>query len=97
MGPAARSLRFRLFAFLAIACAMLAVARKDNELSIEVRDDGVGNDQLPGNAGLGVRSMCERARCLGGEVRFLSRMGEGTRIRLAIPLAPLSPNTGGVL
>ena len=26
MGPAARSLRFRLFAFLAIACAMLAVA-----------------------------------------------------------------------
>ena len=79
------------------SCAMLAVARKDNELSIEVRDDGVGNDQLPGNAGLGVRSMCERARCLGGEVRFLSRMGEGTRIRLAIPLAPLSPNTGGVL
>lgn len=76
------------------SCAMLAVARKDNELSIEVRDDGVGNDQLPGNAGLGVRSMCERARCLGGEVRFLSRMGEGTRIRLAVPL---SPNTGGVL
>jgi two-component system sensor histidine kinase UhpB len=76
------------------SCATLAVARKDNELSIEVRDDGVGNDQLPGNAGLGVRSMCERARCLGGEVRFLSRMGEGTRIRLAVPL---SPNTGGVL
>ncbi|MCK5864659.1 MAG: HAMP domain-containing protein [Marinobacter adhaerens] len=76
------------------SCATLAVARKDNELSIEVGDDGVGNDQLPGNAGLGVRSMCERARCLGGEVRFLSRMGEGTRIRLAVPL---SPNTGGVL
>ncbi|WP_372999307.1 ATP-binding protein [Marinobacter sp.] len=76
------------------SCATLAVARKDNELSIEVRDDGVGNDQLPGNAGLGVRSMRERARCLGGEVRFLSRMGEGTRIRLAVPL---SPNTGGVL
>ena len=76
------------------SCATLAVARKDNELSIEVGDDGVGNDQLPGNAGLGVRSMCERARCLGGEVLFLSRMGEGTRIRLAVPL---SSNTGGVL
>ncbi|WP_430415673.1 HAMP domain-containing sensor histidine kinase [Marinobacter adhaerens] len=76
------------------SCATLAVARKDNQLSIEVRDDGVGNDQLPGNAGLGVRSMCERARCLGGEVLFLSRMGEGTRIRLAVPL---SSNTGGVL
>jgi two-component system sensor histidine kinase UhpB len=72
---------------------MLAVARTHNELSIEVRDDGVGNDQLPGNAGLGLRSMCERARCLGGEVKFLSRLGEGTRIRLAVPL---SPGNGGV-
>jgi len=76
------------------SCATLAVARKDNKLSIEVRDDGVGNDQLPGNAGLGVRSMCERARCLGGEVKFLSRMGEGTRIRLAVPLGA---NSGGVI
>ena len=76
------------------SCATLAVARKDNELSVEVRDDGVGNDQLPGNAGLGVRSMCERARCLGGEVRFLSQVGEGTRIWLAVPL---SPHAGGVL
>ena len=76
------------------SCATLAVARKDNELSVEVRDDGVGNDQLPGNAGLGVRSMCERARCLGGEVRFLSRVGEGTRIWLAVPL---SPHAGGIL
>lgn len=75
------------------SCATLAVARNDKELSIEVRDDGVGNDQLPGNAGLGVRSMCERARCLGGEVKFLSRLGEGTRIRLAVPL---TPSTGGV-
>ncbi len=75
------------------SCATLAVARNDNELSIELRDDGVGNDQLPGNAGLGVRSMCERARCLGGEVKFLSRLGEGTRIRLAVPL---TPGTGGV-
>jgi two-component system sensor histidine kinase UhpB len=75
------------------SCATLAVARNDKELSIEVRDDGVGNDQLPSNAGLGVRSMCERARCLGGEVKFLSRLGEGTRIRLAVPL---TPSTGGV-
>ncbi|MBU2953392.1 histidine kinase [Marinobacter sp. F3R08] len=79
------------------SCAMLAVARNNNELSIEVRDDGVGNDQLPDNAGLGVRSMCERAKCLGGEVKFLSRMGEGTRVRLAVPLARLYPNPGGAL
>ncbi|WP_297790661.1 HAMP domain-containing protein [uncultured Marinobacter sp.] len=79
------------------SCATLAVARNDNELSIEVRDDGVGNDQLLDNAGLGVRSMRERARCLGGEVEFLSRTGEGTRIRLAVPLARLYPTPGGAL
>lgn len=77
--------------------ATLAVARSDNELSVEVQDDGVGSDGLPQNAGLGVRSMRERARCLGGEVQFLSRIGEGTRIRLAVPLSRFCPTPGGAL
>lgn len=77
--------------------ATLAVARSNHELSIEVRDDGNGNDELPGNAGLGVRSMRERARCLGGEVQFFSRIGEGTRIRLAVPLSRICPIPGGAL
>lgn len=79
------------------SCATLAVARHENEFSIEVRDDGVGNDALPDNAGLGVRSMRERARCLGGEVKFMSRSGEGTCIRLAVPLSTLCPSPGGAL
>lgn len=79
------------------SCATLAVARRDNELSIEVRDDGVGTDTLPDNAGLGVRSMRERARCLGGEVKFMSRTGAGTCIRLAVPLSKLCPSSGGAL
>ncbi|GGC62454.1 hypothetical protein GCM10011362_08660 [Marinobacter halophilus] len=79
------------------SCATLAVARRDNELSIEVRDDGVGTDTLPDNAGLGVRSMRERARCLGGEVKFMSRTGSGTCIRLAVPLSKLCPSSGGAL
>lgn len=77
--------------------ATLAVARCENKLSIEVRDDGVGNDSLPENAGLGMRSMRERARCLGGEVQFTSSMGEGTLIRLAVPLVPIRPSSGGAL
>ncbi|MGM0953050.1 MAG: HAMP domain-containing sensor histidine kinase [Pseudomonadota bacterium] len=77
--------------------AILAVARSNNELSVEVQDDGVGSDELPANAGLGVRSMRERARCLGGEVQFLSRIGEGTRIRLAVPLSRFYPTPGGAL
>lgn len=76
--------------------ATLSVASADQALSVEVRDDGVGNDCLPGNAGLGVRSMRERARCLGGELQILSRLGEGTRVRLAVPLSVLAATTGGV-
>lgn len=79
------------------SCATLAVTRNDKELSIEVSDDGVGSNELPDNAGLGVRSMRERARCLGGEVLFLSRMGQGTRIRLAVPLVRFYPTPGGAL
>ncbi|WP_444713619.1 HAMP domain-containing sensor histidine kinase [Marinobacter sp. NSM] len=79
------------------SCATLAVALNATELSIEVRDDGVGNDCLPDNAGLGVRSMRERARCLGGEVKFFSRIGEGTRIRLAVPLTRLCPIPGSIV
>lgn len=77
--------------------ATLSVASVDQALSVEVRDDGVGSDSLPGNAGLGVRSMRERARCLGGEFQILSRLGEGTRVRLAVPLPGLAVTTGGVI
>lgn len=76
------------------SCATLAFARNGKELNVEVRDDGAGHETLPDNAGLGVRSMRERARCLGGEVQFLSRVGDGTLVRLAIPLARLHTPLG---
>lgn len=74
--------------------ATLAVARSEHELSIEVQDDGVGHEPVRDNAGLGVRSMRERARCLGGEVQFLSRVGKGTRVRLAVPLMQFASSLG---
>ncbi|MDO6443655.1 ATP-binding protein [Marinobacter sp. 2_MG-2023] len=69
-------------------CATLAVTLNAGELHIELRDDGAGTDNFPEKAGLGLRSMHERARCLGGRVRFLSKVGEGTKIQLAVPLHP---------
>jgi two-component system sensor histidine kinase UhpB len=77
------------------SCATLAVAQNERELNVEVRDDGVGHECFLDNAGLGVRSMRERARCLGGEVQFMSRVGDGTLVRLAIPLAHLRATLGG--
>ena len=66
--------------------ASLRVSRHDGHLLVEVRDDGIGSDNLMARAGLGLRSMCERARCLGGQARFVSGAGQGTLVCLSVPL-----------
>ncbi|KPQ03015.1 ATP-binding protein [Marinobacter sp. HL-58] len=64
----------------------LDVTAKPGVLQVEVRDNGRGADDLSARAGLGLRSMCERARSLGGKVEFFSQSGEGTSVCLTIPL-----------
>ncbi|PFG08008.1 MULTISPECIES: sensor histidine kinase [unclassified Marinobacter] len=76
--------------------ATLAVKQNADELHIELCDNGAGADNFPEKAGLGLRSMRERARCMGGRAEFLSRVGEGTRIQLTVPLN-LPCATGGML
>jgi signal transduction histidine kinase len=53
-----------------------------------VRDDGRGFDtgqQFPGH--LGLRSMQERARRIGGEYSIRSAPGEGTTVTVSVPHA----------
>jgi signal transduction histidine kinase len=62
----------------------------DGGLQIAVRDDGVGfdpgaNAELP-RGSLGVRQMRERAAALDGHVTILSRPGQGTEVRVWLPL-----------
>jgi len=76
-------------------CATLAVGSGPDRLQVEVGDNGIGSDDLIARAGLGLRSMHERARCLGARVRFLSQAGKGTRIQLAVPLS--NESIGSVL
>lgn len=56
------------------------------ELLIEVSDDGIG---LPAQApaGVGLRSMRERAMEVGGTWRIASAAGGGTTVRVCLPLA----------
>jgi signal transduction histidine kinase/ABC-type uncharacterized transport system substrate-binding protein len=56
-------------------------------LYVSVWDDGVGFDvsSIGKNAGLGLRSMEERARFLGGRFAIHSRPGSGTKIEASIP------------
>jgi signal transduction histidine kinase len=63
--------------------------RKDEDcIYLEIQDNGLGFDQstpLP-IGGMGLESMRERARILGGELSVTSAPGEGAVIRLKAPL-----------
>ncbi len=63
----------------------VTLKRQGSRAWLVVEDHGVG---LPANLqkGYGLRNMEDRARLLGGEVRFESRPGQGTRVILSIPL-----------
>ncbi|HJV59564.1 MAG TPA: PAS domain S-box protein [Albitalea sp.] len=56
-------------------------------LRFELEDDGLGFDpSAPGGAALGLLSMRERAREIGGELRIEAAPGRGTRLVLEAPL-----------
>ncbi|MEC4563940.1 HAMP domain-containing sensor histidine kinase [Pseudomonas inefficax] len=59
--------------------------RSAKGLRLLVRDNGCGASQ-PQRPGVGLHSMAERARSLGGELRILSRPGAGWALDLNIPM-----------
>lgn len=59
-----------------------------DQVRIRVRDDGVGLGR-PGSAGLGVPSMRDRLRALGGALELRSPSGGGTELSAVIPLGSL--------
>ena len=65
----------------------LRMETRDGRLIVLVADDGVGFDpSAPGlrSRRLGLTSMEERARALGGTLAVVSRPGEGTTVRLEV-------------
>ncbi|MEB6587628.1 MULTISPECIES: HAMP domain-containing sensor histidine kinase [Pseudomonas] len=59
--------------------------RSAKGLRLLIRDNGCGASQ-PQRPGVGLHSMAERARSLGGELRILSRPGGGWALALNIPM-----------
>jgi len=60
---------------------------RDDRLHINVRDRGVGFDpKLIEDSQFGLRSICERARLLGGEARIETTPGSGTCISVELPV-----------
>jgi signal transduction histidine kinase len=65
---------------------MLRLAQTDNEVVLEVRDNGAGFDtsaSFPGH--LGLHSMRERVANLGGTFEIESSQGAGTRVCVRVP------------
>ena len=69
------------------------------ELQVEITDNGKGIDQamIVHPESLGILSMQERARMLGGKIVFTSRPGNGTRVVLTAPVhnEPVAAPEGG--
>jgi PAS domain S-box-containing protein len=65
----------------------VTLARSEGDVELEIADDGRGFDpdaEYPGH--LGLTSMRERARDIGGELTILVRPGRGTILRVRAPL-----------
>ena len=69
---------------------LVQLTEVEGEIRIEIEDDGRGFD--PGNVShadrrhFGLMGIEERVEILGGKVSIESTPGQGTRIRLAVPL-----------
>jgi signal transduction histidine kinase len=65
----------------------IRLSHGEDGVKLEIRDDGRGFDSsLPGwRRGLGLASMEERARLLGGRFAVRSRPGEGTLVEVTLP------------
>jgi PAS domain S-box-containing protein len=73
------------------ACQVdITLERRETELSVEVRDNGLGFDlaAVAQRGTLGLLGMRERVIALGGRVEVVSTPGQGTTIDLLIPLEP---------
>jgi len=61
--------------------------RRGDALEASVSDDGMGFEQVPRPAGLGLRGIEERVRDLRGSVTLTTAPRGGTTIRVVLPLA----------
>ncbi len=66
--------------------ARVTVGARDGDLRVEISDDGRGFELASKKSGVGLFSMSERVRILGGNLQIESRPGEGTRVVLRVSL-----------
>ena len=60
---------------------------EEEQLVVEVSDDGRGFEPELTPIGVGLKSMRERALALGGTLEIESEVGQGTGVRLRVPIS----------
>ena len=75
--------------------ADIVLRQTETEIRGSLRDDGIGFDQTAARneRGLGLPSMKERIRRLGGELEIQSSPGKGAQVSFVLPLAARSLTT----
>lgn len=61
------------------------LAADDSQILLRIFDDGVGFDPSRAGAGLGLESMRQRVRAVGGFIEISSSPNSGTRIEVRVP------------
>jgi signal transduction histidine kinase len=67
--------------------AVIEVTDDEDELRLEVRDDGAGFDPGVAAGGFGLLGMRERAALFGGELTLTSAPGQGATVTAAFPVS----------
>ena len=70
----------------------VTLRRANGSILVAIADNGSGFDPAAGrNGGLGLISMAERVRAIGGRFNILSDPSEGTRLEVQLPALPSDP------
>jgi signal transduction histidine kinase len=76
--------------------ATVAVRQLDGRAVVQVLDEGHGFEPVevgPGQTGLGLWSMRERAQEIGGDIDIRSSIGNGTQVTISLPVASYRKGT----
>jgi signal transduction histidine kinase len=64
----------------------IALRRNGDQLTMQVRDNGIGMAGRPASRGCGLAGMADRVAAAGGQFAIDSEPGAGTLLSLSVPL-----------